>query len=267
VDVVLQQPERGRPRLPFDGPVNATSLPRFFELLPFPVNLFHGDGTSAFVNTAFVTMLNTAGGNGGSLLLPEKIVGRYNILNDSTMIEGGRLGGWLTAFAGRTVQFPEVAQPIKKIRSNHRLYTVDLVGFYQDITAFPVLEDSNGDVAFVAAVMQTRQVVRGRPEVSRAIEYLRGHWLEPFDAEAAAAAAGFSKRHFAREFKKHMGLTPHEYLLEYRLERLKDKLRDPGLSISQAFAACGMDYSGWHARLFKENVGKTPSEFRRQGLG
>ncbi|MDR1431116.1 MAG: helix-turn-helix transcriptional regulator [Propionibacteriaceae bacterium] len=186
------------------------------------------------------------------------------MLTDPTVIDGGRLGGWLDAFTGRSVQFPAVAQPIKQICSRHSLPAVGFVGFYQDITAFPVLRDAHGDVAFVAAVMQTRQVVRGRAEVLRAIEYLESHWLEPFDADATAAAAGFSKRHFAREFKKHIGLTPHEYRLSFRLSRLKDKLRDPGLSITQAFAACGMDYSGWHARLFKEHTGMTPSEFRHQ---
>jgi hypothetical protein len=66
VDVVLGRAEHDSVRPLPDVPINASSLPYFLELLPFPVNLFHPDGTSLFVNSALVGMFKTAGGGGFS---------------------------------------------------------------------------------------------------------------------------------------------------------------------------------------------------------
>jgi AraC family transcriptional regulator len=44
---------------------------------------------------------------------------------------------------------------------------------------------------------------------------------------------------------------------------LKEVLLDANLSIAQAFAACNMNYNGHSARLFKDKVGVTPSEYRK----
>jgi AraC-like DNA-binding protein len=239
------------------------SLSAFFELLPFPVNLFHPDGTSAFVNSAFVAMIQAAAPE-YSLLRPERIVESYNILEDPVVIASGRLAGWQAAFAGQTTHFPMIAQPIAQIRQNHKMEGMDLVAFYQDVTAFPILAPSGDRVAFVASILITRQFVKGRAEITRGMDYLEAHWREPFDADAASEAAGFSVTHFAREFKKYLGVTPREYHLQYRMERLKERLRDPTVSIARAFSDCGMDYSGWHAQSFKDRIGLTPSEYRKR---
>jgi AraC-like DNA-binding protein len=243
--------------------MSVDSLGRFFGLLPFAVNLFHPDGTSAFVNDAFVNMLRLDGRD--FPIVPEQIVGSYNVLEDPAVVDSGRLPAWLSVFAGSTVHFPNIAQPIDQIRANHRLVGLDTVGFYQDITAFAVSGRSD-KVEFVASVMITRRVVRGRPEIARAADYLASHWREPFDAAAAAAIAGFSQTHFAREFKKATGATPRDYHFNCRLEKLKERLGDPALSVTQAFAACGLDYSGRQARAFRERLGVTPSQFRRRQL-
>ncbi|MDR1394321.1 MAG: AraC family transcriptional regulator [Bifidobacteriaceae bacterium] len=247
-----------------DQSVDGRGLRDFFELLPFAVNLFDPDGTSVFVNQAWTRMFDQVSAGCGYLLDPKKVVGSYNILSDRT-VSPSRLAGWMEAFSGRTVTFPSVGQPVALIRQNHRLDGLDVVSLSQDVTAFPVFDQSEG-LAYVAAIMITRQAVRGRAEIARAIAYLEANWREPFNAAAAADAAGFSTRHFAREFRKYVGLSPHEYQLRYRMARLRETLCDPALSVSQAFAACGMDYSGWLARLFRERTGLTPSEFRRQAF-
>jgi AraC-like DNA-binding protein len=246
------------------GLATEEQLARFFGLFPFPINLFRVDGTSAFVNDAYVRMLGESAA-GAYLIRPERIVGLYNILNDPVVVASGRLAGWRKAFQGSTVQFESVAQPVEEIRRNHDLPGLDVVAFYQDITAFPVFDDSD-EVAFVASVMIARRVVRGRPEIARAVDYLETHWREPFDGEAAAAVAGFSTRHFAREFRRHTGHTPHDYPARLRFEKLKQFLRDPAVSVAGAFSACGLEYSSRHAGAFKERTGMTPSQYRQREL-
>jgi AraC family transcriptional regulator len=43
---------------------------------------------------------------------------------------------------------------------------------------------------------------------------------------------------------------------------MKEKLLDLNLSVSQAFAACGVDYSGYYAKLFRQQTGETPRQYR-----
>ncbi|NLC11047.1 MAG: helix-turn-helix transcriptional regulator, partial [Firmicutes bacterium] len=111
-----------------------------------------------------------------------------------------------------------------------------------------------------------RRVYKGKDEIEKAKEYIETHWRERFDLMATAKVASLSKAHFSKLFKKHTGLTPHEYYINYKISKLKEKLLDTNLSIAQAFAACNMNYNGHSARLFKKKVGVTPSVYREQNL-
>ncbi|NLY18077.1 MAG: helix-turn-helix domain-containing protein [Clostridiaceae bacterium] len=64
-------------------------------------------------------------------------------------------------------------------------------------------------------------------------------------------------------FKKHTGITPREYYINYKISKLKEKLLDTNLSVAQAFAACNLEYNGHSARVFKEKTGSSPSAYRR----
>jgi transcriptional regulator GlxA family with amidase domain len=83
--------------------------------------------------------------------------------------------------------------------------------------------------------------------------------MEPYDNNSAADVAGLSKTHFIRLFKKHTGMTPHDYYINFKMNKIKEKLSDSNLSISQAFEACGIDYNGHFAKVFKKSIGYTPS--------
>jgi transcriptional regulator GlxA family with amidase domain len=118
---------------------------------------------------------------------------------------------------------------------------------------------SNGVVAFLI----NRRVYKGKDEIEKAKEYIENHWLEKFDLNEAAKAACFSRAHFTKLFKKHTGITPHEYYINYKINKLKEKLLDTNLSITQAFAVCNMEYNGHTAGLFREKTGVSPSDYRK----
>ncbi|MCW5954044.1 MAG: helix-turn-helix transcriptional regulator, partial [Propionibacteriaceae bacterium] len=52
------------------------------------------------------------------------------------------------------------------------------------------------------------------------------------------------------------------YYQEIKVARLKELLRNPDLSISQAFTACGLEHWGNATRFFKQKVGMTPTQYR-----
>ena len=103
--------------------------------------------------------------------------------------------------------------------------------------------------------------------IRKAVEFMNDCYNQSYSLEDIAKVANLSPYHFIRVFKTELGVTPHEYMVNTRIKRIKEKLADKNISISQAFSLCGMDYSGHFAAVFKQKEGVTPSEYRRLILG
>jgi len=233
---------------------NEEMLVKVIEFFPYPILIYGPDGTSVMVNQAMLKEFHISS--------PDMVIGKFNVLKEPFILKAGIINEVRRAFQGETVILPEVKVPLEDIAELHNLSEFDLETIYQDITFFPILDSEKG-ISFIAALLINRRIYRGNEEILRAKEYIENHWQEPLDVNKAADAAGFSKTHFARLFKKHTGLTPYAYYTNIRVNRIKEKLSDVNLSVSQAFASCGVDYNGHFARVFKEKVGLSPSEYRK----
>jgi AraC family transcriptional regulator len=80
--------------------------------------------------------------------------------------------------------------------------------------------------------------------------------------DALALIAGLSRHYFVRAFKSVAGTTPHQYVLERRIERAKTLLTDSGLSITQIAIEVGFANSSYFASMFKRIVGVAPTVYR-----
>lgn len=232
---------------------NEEIFAKIIDFFPYPMQVYAPDGTSVFVNKAILSEYHVDD--------PNMVIGHYNIFKDPYIINTGKMDVVRRAFKGETVFFSDVKVPLEDIVDRYGVRDLDVVAVYQDITLFPIMND-NDQVVYVVAILINRRVYRGKAEIERAREYIESHWLDKFDLIETANAVCLSKAHFTKLFKKHTGVTPHEYYINYKISKLKEKLQDKNLSISQAFAACNMDYNGYSAKLFKEKVGVTPSDYR-----
>ncbi|HHX75055.1 MAG TPA: helix-turn-helix transcriptional regulator [Firmicutes bacterium] len=228
-------------------------LAKVIDCFPYPIQVYAPDGTSVLVNKAMLAEFQSVS--------PDMVVGKYNVFKDPAVIATGQIPVLKRAFQGETVFFPDVKVPLEEIVERYGIRDLDIEAVYQDITVFPLLDDEKR-VLYVAAFFINRRVYRGKDEITKAKEYIESHWQEPFDLKATAKAACLSKAHFTKLFKKHTGVTPHEYYINYKISKVKEKLLDTNLSISQAFAACNMDYNGHSARVFKAKTGVSPSAYR-----
>jgi len=233
---------------------NEELLAKVIECFPYPIEIYAPDGTTVFVNKYMLAMSRIDD--------PDKVIGKYNIFKDPAVIKTGHIAAVKRAFQGETVFFNDIRVPLEEIAQRYGVQDFDVEAVYQDITLFPILNDNN-EVMYVVAFFINKRIYRGRNEIERAKEYIESHWNEKFSLDAAAKAACLSKAHFAKLFKKHTGITPHEYYTNYKINKVKEKLLDTNLSIAQAFAACNMDYNGYSARIFKEKTGVSPSEYRK----
>ena len=65
-------------------------------------------------------------------------------------------------------------------------------------------------------------------DLLRAKDLADAQYFEPLAVDDLARAAGFSRAHFSREFRRTFGESPHSYLLTRRLERAASLLRKIG---------------------------------------
>jgi AraC family transcriptional regulator len=89
---------------------------------------------------------------------------------------------------------------------------------------------------------------------------------ENYDHEVRLAelahVAGMSSFHFAREFKKTTGITPHQYLIKYRVERAKSLLARDDLPLIEVGLRSGFSHQSHFTRLFRRITGTTPNTYR-----
>lgn len=79
-----------------------------------------------------------------------------------------------------------------------------------------------------------------------------------------AKEVGVSRFHFSRAFKQSMGMTPHAFIAQRRLERSADMLRSTNKSATEIAMECGFSSSSHLTTAFKRAYGVNPTEFRRR---
>src|SRR6201996_4770065 len=96
----------------------------------------------------------------------------------------------------------------------------------------------------------------------RAKDLADARYAEPRGVEEMAAAAGLSRAHFSREFRRAFGESSHSYLLTRRLERAAALLRNTDRSVAEICLDVGLTSVGSFTTSFKRNFGKTPTAYR-----
>lgn len=101
-----------------------------------------------------------------------------------------------------------------------------------------------------------------KPRLNRVREYIENNLENNVSLTELAEVAGVSLYHFAKAFKQSMGATPHQYVLDRKVDRAKELLRDPNRSVLEASARTGFVDQSHFTKIFRRLVGVTPTEFR-----
>jgi AraC family transcriptional regulator len=93
-------------------------------------------------------------------------------------------------------------------------------------------------------------------------EYIHDHLDQEIKLEDLAQVVGISQFHFSRLFKQSMGISPHQYLLQQRIDRAKQLLKDSTLAIADIALQCGFNSQSHLSKSFRELTGMTPKAYR-----
>lgn len=137
-------------------------------------------------------------------------------------------------------QFNEVMQRLLQVHFN----------VYKEVEALPV------------ARMTTREELYRR--LYRARDYMEAAFDTPVTLDELARVASLSPTHFLRMFKQLFHQTPHQYLINKRLERAKQLLLQTDRSVTDICFTLGFESPGSFSWLFRQRVGCSPTAYRSQ---
>jgi AraC-like DNA-binding protein len=100
-------------------------------------------------------------------------------------------------------------------------------------------------------------------QIRCAKEILTANLDDRVSLKQVAQECGLSVSHFSRAFRRSVGAAPHTWRLTHRVELAKQKLRDGGLSLSDAALACGFADQSHLTKVFTRMVGLSPGAWRR----
>ncbi len=138
--------------------------------------------------------------------------------------------------------------------------------------ALPRLYVDTAKQLIVARLLRLAQARPPRPsaalapwQLNRVMDLMVARFNEELSVAELANAVGLSPFHFTRAFKAATGRPPHRRQMELRIERACAMLRKSELSVIEIAIAVGYGSPQTFARLFRQLMGTTPTDYRRRG--
>src|ERR1051325_10782173 len=100
--------------------------------------------------------------------------------------------------------------------------------------------------------------------LGRARDFIDHCYDHPLSLEQISEKACFSRYHFLRLFRQAFNKTPHQYLIERRLEKAKELLGGDELRVTDVCFEVGFQSLGSFSTLFHKYVGHAPVIYREK---
>ena len=98
----------------------------------------------------------------------------------------------------------------------------------------------------------------------QAIDFIQTHLTQDVGLKKISELTNLSQFHFVRQFKKSIGITPHQYIMQQRVEMAKRLLKQQDLAIANIALDCGFSNQSHLGRVFKRHIGTTPKKYREE---
>lgn len=99
-------------------------------------------------------------------------------------------------------------------------------------------------------------------QLSQVLDYINDHLAQDIKLADLAALLNMSQFHFSHLFKQSSGTSPYQYLLQQRVERAKELLKQSDRSIMDIAFLCGFNSHSHLSKQFRQFTGMTPTVYR-----
>lgn len=102
-----------------------------------------------------------------------------------------------------------------------------------------------------------------RVRIRRLLEYIEQHLNDDLSLQTMAGEINLSPLYLSHAFRSMMGQSPHQYVVERRVERAKQLLADTATPIAEIALAAGFSSQSHLSNWFRRIVGVSPAVYRR----
>ncbi len=99
--------------------------------------------------------------------------------------------------------------------------------------------------------------------INNALKYIAKNYKNDLNIDTICNEVSFSKYYFCKIFKEHMGVTIHQYVNEFRINKSKDLLTYSKLSINAIATSAGFKNTLTYSRCFERSMHMTPTDYRK----
>jgi AraC-like DNA-binding protein len=100
--------------------------------------------------------------------------------------------------------------------------------------------------------------------IRRAIEFISKNYSSEISIQEIASRMGFDRSYLYTIFKKHLNMSPQDFLIGFRIDRAVELMENTSLSIGDISRSVGYDDPLHFSKLFKKKKGISPSLFRKR---
>jgi AraC family transcriptional regulator len=101
-----------------------------------------------------------------------------------------------------------------------------------------------------------------RWEIRRALELLNDSYTEQFDLDQFSKVVGLSKYYLEKVFKKSIGMSPYQYVIQLRVEKAKQLLSSSPKSVIEIAMDLGFFDQSHFTNAFRHFTGTSPLAYR-----
>jgi AraC-like DNA-binding protein len=95
-----------------------------------------------------------------------------------------------------------------------------------------------------------------------AVSYVAKNYPEKLCMATAATLCDLSPFQFSRNFKKEHGVTFRDFVVRVRIQRAAELMKHSSVSVTEAAFVVGFNDLSYFARMFRRQLGVTPSHYR-----
>lgn len=99
--------------------------------------------------------------------------------------------------------------------------------------------------------------------LSKSLRYINEYYTTEIRTTALAKMENMCMTAYNKAFKSQFGKSPINHIISLRMQLAKELLETSDISIKEISFMCGYDNFNYFTRIFKQYIGKTPSEYRK----
>lgn len=101
-------------------------------------------------------------------------------------------------------------------------------------------------------------------KIQEACIFMQENIYDKFTLEDIAQSTNMSYSNFRKVFKQHTGITPHQYILQIKLSKVKELLSNTSMSVHDIAAKLNFESSDYFSYFFRNKIGISPLSYRKK---